>query len=196
MGTGCWVESCLFVFLAYALSLPELRFLEKITARWRMRKEYKKMQRWADHCPVNFLHHRYLMEAELARHANHYKRAAMLYDQAIETAQKNEYPQYEALCNEWAACFYLAENQRPQACLYLKKAHYCYQRWGAVAKVKQLNDQYADLLAASGEGVGSDAHRYPVTLQQLDFHTLRKSMELVTSARDIEQILQQVMPSC
>jgi GAF domain-containing protein len=61
-----------------------------------------------------------------------------LYDKAIASARKNEYIQNEALGNELAAKFWLAKGKEDFAQLYMQKAHYGYQIWGAKRKVDDL----------------------------------------------------------
>jgi serine phosphatase RsbU (regulator of sigma subunit) len=68
------------------------------------------------------------------------------YDDAIASAKKHNYLCNEALANELAAQFWLAQQKEDFARLYLKGAHYAYQQWGALAKVKQLEDQFPQWL--------------------------------------------------
>lgn len=98
----------------------------------------KKLRLWADHAPVNYLHKFYLVEAEKYRVLGNGTKAADFYDQAIALVQDNEYPNEEALAYELAARFYLTNGQTVSARAYMQEAHYCYRKWGAVAKVKQL----------------------------------------------------------
>ncbi|NEQ10595.1 MAG: GAF domain-containing protein, partial [Moorea sp. SIO4E2] len=58
-----------------------------------------------------------------------------------------DYLNDEALAYELAGKFYLARNQNHVARHYLQDAHYTYQGWGAVAKVKDLEARYPQFLA-------------------------------------------------
>ena len=69
-----------------------------------------------------------------------------LYDQAIQSARQNGYIQNEALANELAARFYLSEGRSKIASMYMMDACSGYNRWGAFAKVKELQDRYPDLM--------------------------------------------------
>ncbi|GAB4385070.1 MAG: hypothetical protein Kow00121_49540 [Elainellaceae cyanobacterium] len=106
----------------------------------------EKMQKWAEHAPMNYLHKFYLVEAEKARVLGQFLEAEEFYEQAIQGARKNEYIQEEALAYELAAKHYLARGREKIAQLYMKEAHYCYERWGATAKVKDLEKRYPQLL--------------------------------------------------
>ncbi|MBD1851431.1 PAS domain S-box protein [Cyanobacteria bacterium FACHB-502] len=106
----------------------------------------EKMQKWAEHAPMNYLHKFYLVEAEKARVLRQFLEAEEFYEQAIQGARENEYIQEEALAYELAAKHYLARGREKIAQIYMKEAHYCYERWGATAKVKDLEKRYPQLL--------------------------------------------------
>lgn len=106
----------------------------------------EKMQKWAEHAPMNYLHKFYLVEAEKARVSGQFLEAEDLYERAIAGAAEHEYIQEEALAYELAAKHYLARGREKIAQTYMKEAHYCYDRWGAIAKVKDLENRYPQLL--------------------------------------------------
>ena len=68
-----------------------------------------------------------------------------LYEQAIQSARENGFVQNEALAHELAARFYLARGFETIARTYLRNARNCYDRWGALGKVKQLDELYPQL---------------------------------------------------
>ena len=74
------------------------------------------------------------------------------YDLAIDGAKENGYVQHEALANELAAEFYLTLGRQKVARTYMIDAYYAYIRWGAKAKVKDLEERYSELLAPSSVG--------------------------------------------
>ncbi|MBD2248691.1 serine/threonine-protein kinase PknK, partial [Nostoc sp. FACHB-888] len=106
----------------------------------------EKMKQWAHYAPMNYLHKYYLVQAETARVLGQLLEAEEFYEQAIQGARENEYIQEEALAYELAAKHYLARGLEKFAQLYMKEAHYCYERWGAMAKVKDLEKRYPQLL--------------------------------------------------
>lgn len=113
----------------------------------KLRISRRKLRWWARHAPMNYLHKYYLLTAEEACVTGRKKRAQKYYDLAIFHAHKNEYYQEEALVNELAARFYLANQQEKIAQLYLQEAYTGYVRWGAFAKVHQLEEKYADIFS-------------------------------------------------
>ncbi len=113
----------------------------------RVAKNQQKMRNWADSAPENYLHKFYLVEAERYRVLGHKSEALEFYDRAIAEATENEYCHEVALAYELAAKFYLAWEKPRLAKEYLYNAYYGYARWGAAAKVNDLEQSYPELLA-------------------------------------------------
>ncbi|NEN91348.1 MAG: AAA family ATPase [Okeania sp. SIO3H1] len=105
-------------------------------------------QQWANYAPMNHQHKVDLVEAEKCRVLGQKAEAVELYARAIAGAKENEYIQEEALANELVAKFYLDWCQEKAAVGYMQEAYYCYARWGARAKTKQLESTYPQLLTA------------------------------------------------
>ncbi len=135
-------------------SLTHLRVLvdasesEKEALLNRVDTNQEKMQKWAHHAPMNHLHKFYLVEAERHRVQGSYMEAMDYYDRAIAGAKENEYINEEALAHELAAKFYLEWGKQTIAQAYLTNAYYAYARWGAKAKVEDLEKRYPELLAS------------------------------------------------
>ncbi|MEH1821250.1 MAG: AAA family ATPase [Nostoc sp.] len=107
----------------------------------------QKMEHWANHAPMNYLHKYYLVEAEQYRVGGQYLEAMEFYDRAIFLAKENKYINEEALAQELTAKFYLEWGKHKIAQTYLTDAYYSYVRWGALAKVDDLAKRYPQLLA-------------------------------------------------
>ncbi|MCC5614790.1 trifunctional serine/threonine-protein kinase/ATP-binding protein/sensor histidine kinase [Nostoc sp. CHAB 5836] len=106
-----------------------------------------KLHHRAYHAPMNFQHKYDLVEAERYRILGNKVEAIALYDGAIAKAKENGYIQEEALANELAAKFYLNWGKEKIAQDYLTNAYYGYARWGAKAKIQDLEQRYPQLLA-------------------------------------------------
>ncbi|MGD1805962.1 trifunctional serine/threonine-protein kinase/ATP-binding protein/sensor histidine kinase [Dapis sp. BLCC M126] len=109
-------------------------------------KQTQLQQLWAQHAPMNHQHKVDLVAAEICRVKGQKAEAIELYDQAISGAKANEYIQEEALANELAAKFYFDWGKEKVAAGYMQEAYYCYARWGAKAKINQLETKYPQLL--------------------------------------------------
>jgi predicted ATPase/signal transduction histidine kinase/CheY-like chemotaxis protein/tRNA A-37 threonylcarbamoyl transferase component Bud32 len=111
----------------------------------------EKMRKWADHAPMNFQHKYELVEAEKGRVLGKSWQAMEYYDQAIAGAKEQGYIQEEALANELAAKFYFECSREKVAQTYLIDAYYGYIRWGATAKVRDLEARYPQILSRISE---------------------------------------------
>jgi predicted ATPase/signal transduction histidine kinase len=138
----------LFIYALLLASLyPTATESQQVEYRTKIDTCQQQLDVWAQTCPHNFLHLWCLVKAEIARISDHYLKAIDLYDQAISAAKENGYIQEEALANELAARFYLSWGKEKIASVYLQEAYYAYARWGAIAKVHDLERCYPTLLA-------------------------------------------------
>ena len=135
--------------LAILAVVNELSAEEKPKYLEILERNRKLIKIWSENCEANFLHKHLLIEAEVAKIEGYTDRAITFYDLAIASAHKYKFIQNEALGNELASKFWLAKDQEEIAKLYLKKAHYGYQLWGAKAKVEDLEKKYPQLLTKS-----------------------------------------------
>jgi signal transduction histidine kinase/GAF domain-containing protein len=103
---------------------------------------YRQIDAWAQNCPENFGTRAALVGAEIARIEGRELDAQRLYERAIRSAGENGFVQNEAVANELAARFYAARGFETIAQTYLRNARYCYLRWGADGKVRQLDELY------------------------------------------------------
>ena len=85
------------------------------------------------------------MGAEIARIEGRVVDAEGLYEKAIRSAHANGFIHNEAVAYEVAARFYAARGFDKIADAYLREARYCYLRWGADGKVRQLDQLYPHL---------------------------------------------------
>ncbi|WP_013334723.1 AAA family ATPase [Gloeothece verrucosa] len=186
----------------YSMTLAELypQASEKEKKKYweKLKANQKWMQIWSDNCPDNFLHQYLLIAAEMARISGQWQEAMDLYDRAIEAAREYEYIQNEALANELAAKFWLAKNKEEFAQLYLKKAHQCYQIWGAKRKVEQLEEKYPQWLTSSSSKFKSFSVNTLTTTSRnstevLDLATVMKVSQAISSEIALDKLLKKLM---
>jgi len=195
------VEYCLYAFLSFTALFPKMNSKEKRLPWGRVRKEHKIMKKWSDHCPGNFLHNTLMMEAEMARISGKAEKAAKLYDRAIKTAKKNEYHRAVALAHELAAKFHQAQGREETAGQHMKVVRYFYSRWGATAKVQDLDERYGHLLLEKPEGkdvVGKttqapDTGSSTVSSGILDLTSVVKASHVISSEIIMDRLLKQLM---
>jgi PAS domain S-box-containing protein len=168
------------------------KFLEKVSTN------QEKMRQWAHYAPMNYLHKYYLVQAEEARVLGQLLEAEEFYEQAIQEAKENEYIQEEALAYELTAKFYLRRNRLKIAQTYMKEAHYCYTRWGAIAKVKDLETRYPQLFSQSSNIASTSVRTTTETTSNsshiaLDLATVMKASQAISSEIELDQLLRALM---
>lgn len=159
----------------------------------------EKMKNWARHAPMNYLHKFYLVEAERARVSGNESEAREYYDQAIDLAREHGYVNEEALAHELAAKFYLAKGQTRLAQHYLRDAHYAYLRWGALAKVKDLETRYPQFLAHTDPSFShSGGGMFTASTEQrlstaFDFTSILHASRAISSEIRLDKLLTKLM---
>jgi diguanylate cyclase (GGDEF)-like protein len=177
---------------------PAKSILEKVAIN------QDKLNHWANFSPANHRHKWELVEAERCRVSGRALEAMDHYDRAITLAQEHHYPQEAALAHELAARFYSERNQHKVAQTYLLEAYYGYARWGAVAKIKQLEERYelASTLQKVSEAVPLSMHQSvqrTVTSTSsgvsaaLDLATILKATQAISGEMELDQLLRLLM---
>ncbi|MBC1221195.1 AAA family ATPase [Nostoc sp. UCD121] len=171
---------------------------EQNNALEQIRSNQERLKAWSDSCPENFLHKFHLVEAEKARVLGQFFEAENLYEQAIQGAKDNEYLQEEALAYELAAKHYLVRGREKFAQTYMKEANYCYERWGAMAKVKNLETHYPQLCPKPSNVVSTPVRTTTGTISSashtaFDLATVMKVAQAISSEIELEQLLSSLM---
>ena len=162
-----------------------------------------KMGRWAQAAPMNYQHKFELVEAERYRVFGQRAEAIDYYERAIAGAKANGYLNEEALADELAAKFYLEWGKEKVAQVYLTDAYYAYARWGAKAKVEQLEQRYAQLLAPLNQScqlpggkrstTTSATHTSRAISETLDLAAVFKAAMTISQEIQLEQLLSSLM---
>lgn len=163
----------------------------------------EKMQHWANYAPMNYQHKYDLVAAEKARILGDFLKAMDDYDHAIQGARKHGYIQEEALAYERAAEFYLSLNRVEIAQTYMNKAHYCYSRWGAKAKVRDLEERHSQLIERRSNFRSSDKNTSDVNpfiqtsdgsdSSRLDLTSVLKASQALSGEIILDQLLAKFM---
>ena len=158
----------------------------------------EKLKQWAHCAPMNHLHKYHLIQAETARVLGQLFEAEDLYEQAIQGAKKNGYIQEEALGYELAAKHYLARGREKIAQTYMNEAHYCYERWGATAKVRDLETRYPQLFPQQSGRATKPIRTTSETTSNnsdiaFDLATVMKASQAISSEIELEQLLNSLM---
>jgi predicted ATPase/signal transduction histidine kinase len=155
----------------------------------RARAHLSKLRGFCKHAPVNHLHRVELIEAELARLKGDALLASEGYERAIKAARDNEFVNDEALAYECAASFHSERGNEVMARAYLGEAKYAYERWGAQAKVDQLEAQLPGAASADKRHTSS----YTGTSEILDLESVVKTSQAISGEIVLEDLLRRVM---
>jgi PAS domain S-box-containing protein len=151
----------------------------------------ERLREWAESCPPTFADKHELVLAEIARIEGRDVDAMHLYDQAIQSAREHGFVQNEGVAHEVAARFYATRGFEAIAHTYLRNARNCYERWGALGKVKQLDERYPrlheeQLPASATSTIGS-----PVG--HLDVETVVKASQALSSEIVLGHLIEKLM---
>jgi len=152
---------------------------------------HKQLEIWAEHCPANFENRVALVGAEIARIEDRVLDAEGFYEKAIRSAHANGFIHNEAVAYEVAARFYAARGFDKVADTYLREAGYCYLRWGADGKVKQLDHLYPHLRKeAPARGTTSTIM---ASAELMDLATVIKVSQAVSGEMVLEKLIERIM---
>ncbi|HEY0565314.1 MAG TPA: AAA family ATPase, partial [Terriglobales bacterium] len=151
----------------------------------------EQLREWAETYPPTFADKHALVSAEIARIEERAFDAMQLYEQAIQSAHEHGFVQNEALAYEVAARFYAARGFETIAHMYLRNARSCYDRWGASAKVKQLDERYPRL----------HPERFPASatttigtrVGQLDVESVVKASQALSGEIVLNELIEKLM---
>jgi PAS domain S-box-containing protein len=161
--------------------------------RWRelLTAHREQLREWAENYPPTFADKHALVSAEIARLEGRAFDAMQAYEQAIQSAREHGFVQNEALAHEVAARFYLARGFETIAHTYLRNARYCFERWRAHGKVKQLDELYPRLHqerlpASTTATIGAQ-------VSELDVETVVKASQALSSEIVLNKLIEKLM---
>src|SRR5260221_13668692 len=151
----------------------------------------EQLREWAESCPPTFGDKYALVSAEIARIEARDADAMRLYEQAIQSARENGFVQNEGLAHEVAARFYAARGAESIAHACLRNARYCYLRWGAFGKVRQLEQLHPHLRDATISASPIATIGAPVG--QLDIGTVLKAAQAVSGEIELGKLIEMLL---
>ena len=152
---------------------------------------HKQLEIWEEHCPSNFENRLALVSAEIARIEDRMLDAEGLYEKAIRSAHENGFIHNEAVAYEVTARFYAARGFDKVADSYLREARYCYLRWGADGKVKQLDQLYPHL--TDGDPTRGATSTIAAPAELLDLATVIKVSQALSAEMDLDRLIETAM---
>ncbi len=185
-------------------SLAKLAMFEKTRQRkllTQVVKNQKKMEFWAKHGPMNYLHKWHLVEAEKYRLLGKDSKAWYHYKKAIKGARENNYVNEEAIALELTARYFLRKEDEELAGHYMRQSYGAYARWGATAKLTHLKENYPELLIeplnfniSSFTTKSTNAYESSKTKHsELDMASLIRASHTLSSELELNTLISQLM---
>jgi predicted ATPase len=196
-----WTSAAMFESAEYRLygALAHAAAWDHATPEQRPRhfdsvlEHYQQLEVWAEVNPETFEDRAALVAAEIARIEGRVLDAQELYEKAIRSAHKYGFVHNEAIANELAGSFYSARGFDKIATTYLRDARYCYIRWGADGKVRQLEQLYAPLKV--DKPIPDSTATILAPVEHLDLATVIKVSEAVSGEIVFEKLINTLMRS-
>jgi signal transduction histidine kinase len=149
----------------------------------------QKLATWAEACPNNFTSRHALVSAEIAEIEGDDLLAERLFEQAIDAASANGFVHWEAMANEAAARHHGSRGHTTASRAHLREARHCYARWGAAAKVEQLDVLHPWLAQEASARRGTIA----ALTEQLDVMAIIKAHHAISSEIDPDRLAQTLL---
>ncbi|WP_197086971.1 trifunctional serine/threonine-protein kinase/ATP-binding protein/sensor histidine kinase [Bradyrhizobium sp. LTSPM299] len=184
------MDYCFYHSLAIAAVFPASAPERRADLREEFIAHLGSFQRWAESGPATFAHKRALISAEWARVEGRDIEAMRLYQQAIRLAAERGFLQDQALASELAARFYRLRGLEKVADTFLDEARECYVRWGAWAKVAQLDKTQPRIRQAASLAAKPTIE---TSVERLDLATVIKMSEAVAGEIVLERLIETLM---
>ena len=149
------------------------------------------LKEWADNCAAIFRARHALVAAEVARLDHRELDAERLYEEAIRLSRQHGFVQDEGLSNELAGRFYSSRGFETIALTYLRNARYCYLRWGALGKVRQLDERFP--LVAEAGSLPAESGTIGAPLEHLELATVIKLSQALSGEIIFEKLIERLM---
>jgi PAS domain S-box-containing protein len=164
---------------------------ERPTLRESIAAHHRQIAIWAANCPENFKNREALVAAELARTEERDMEAMRHYEVAIASAREQGIVQNEALAYELASNFYRTRGFAEIAETYLRQACARYARYGAHAKVTQLEQRHARHAGLRAAALSMGA--IDTSNRQLDLDTVVKAAQAVSREIVLPALIETLM---
>jgi two-component sensor histidine kinase len=180
--------------LVMTILYPRKKGQERRFLRNAIYKNLKKLKKWSENCPENYIHKYLLVCAEVDRINGKQARSMDLFSETIETAREYGFLQVEALANERMALFHFSSERKPLGNVYIREAIKGYQRWGAAAKVEALCEEHG--LSYAKESAMYVEHATPTSSAstiQFDLNAVIRASQTISEEIVLSKLLQDIM---
>ncbi|WP_019155636.1 AAA family ATPase [Robertmurraya massiliosenegalensis] len=161
---------------------------EKKKIKFYLKRNLKKLEKWAKQAPVNYEHKYLLMKLESEKLLTRNIVDSNVYDYALNKAIENGFLQDAAIICECAGRYYQEQNSKRLSHFYMKEAYQIYKQWGAGRKLTLLSNQFSNLFIrkeSNPELAGG--------LDIIDLEAVIKTSQALSGEIVLENLIEKVM---
>ncbi|HEX6846520.1 MAG TPA: hypothetical protein VF144_06060, partial [Chitinophagaceae bacterium] len=192
---GTSLSPLFYFFRSLAIADSSVNTAVKRPILKQVKKDIKQLKSFEKLAPHYNTHKTLLLQAEYHYLKGEMETAKIFYDKALKMASENGMMNDLAFCWERAGQFFLNTKQDLLADFYLQNAYRTYKRWGADAKVKQMEKRYTHL--HSGKPITWHVEAVPETTQErkgnLDMETVLKASAAISGEIVLSRLLRKMM---
>ena len=188
----------LFTFyqtLIQCYKLPRVKGYRRLQLKSEIKNNIKKMRKMADRCSINHEHRWALMSAEFGKALGNNIEAQKYYELAGKQARAGSFFNDAGLAYELAAKFYSELGQKMISVAYIRKSRYYYERWGAKAKVAQIERAYPELHSHSDFGGQTSSTNSTLSSSVIDITTLKKALVAIAEEKIHSLMIEKIVSS-
>lgn len=191
------LDGKLFFALALFYYLPQAPKGKKRYYLRKLKRLRLFIDKYANWCPENYKVYSLLIASEFACIEGQHEAALGLYEQSINLAQTNGLLLIAAIASERAAIHCLDIKVDRMAKFYLRNAHRCFKEWGAVTKVKLLEEAHPALLLnydiPAHNVVLSSSSQPSANTKSLDMLAILKCTQRISGEIRLDKLLQKLL---
>ncbi len=187
IGTLIEPEFYFYFALTIAAAYPTTKTSERIKYRRRIKGFCRRLEKLAEYSPENYAHKHLLVAAEYARILGKDAEAMPLYQKAAQSAKENGFIQNQAIAWERAAGYFLEKPYDEMARPCLTAARDAYRKWGADAKVAQLEEKYPVIPG------GKLPDKSLAAFDSLDFSAIVDALQTISTEIVLADLLKNLM---
>ncbi len=162
-----------------------------------IRRNQRKMRKWARLCPENFQHKYDLVAAEINAVRGRQQDALKCYHAAVNGAWKYNFTLDESLAYERLASFYHTIGLETESVMFMRRAYRGYSSWGATAKLEQMENLYPYFAGSGKRSALRDTFTSTTTSDlkpaSLDLSTVMQVSQLISREIMLDRLLTKTM---
>ena len=193
---GTSLSPLFYFYRSLAISDSSVNSRVKNTILRQVKKDIDTLKKFEKISPQYNSHKTLLLQAEFYYLKGEMESAKIFYDKALKAATENNMLNDLAFFWERAGQFFLNTKQDLLANFYLRNAYQAYRRWGAEAKLKQMESGYPQL-KSSNTGLEWNQELHQETSKgkavNLDLETVLKASSALSGEIILQRLLKKMM---